>query len=341
MMLTAPCMLAPVFADGDSDVDKLMKLTRRSNAVYSPHEAADCGTVEQMKAAVAAEPFHVNIADENGDTPLHIAAQRGKAGAVEVLLNAGADAAAKNAEGKTPLQIAEGKGTVKLLEAAGKVRERELKLCRDVQTGKTATVQAALNDKVNPNALSVDKSCSLLCVAVNARNVEMVDLLIKAGADVNYVTTQSKSVLHLAATHGDAAIVKSLLSAGAKPLHPGNNGATPLHDAIWSRNSAAVEALIPAYAEENFNPDGKRNGYPIEMAIAGGRADYVQMFLNAGMKVNDARFAKRPLLHFAAMQDRAFVVKMLLEAGADKNARDEHGKRAVEYAKGEAAQLLK
>ena len=59
------------------------------------------------------------------------------------------------------------------------------------------------------------------------------------------------------------------------------------------------------------------------------------------MKVNDSRFAKRPLLHFAAMQDRVFVVKMLLDAGADKNARDEYGKRAVEYAKGEAAQLLK
>jgi ankyrin repeat protein len=77
------------------------------------------------------------------------------------------------------------------------------------------------------------------------------------------------------------------------------------------------------------------------MAIAGGRADYVQLFLNAGMKVNDARFAKRPLLHLAAMQDRAFIVKMLLEAGADKNALDEHSKRAVDYAKGEAAQLLK
>lgn len=340
-MLAMPGMLLPVSGADEAKVDKLMKQTRRSNAVYSPHEAAAFGTEEQMRAAVAAEPFHVNITDEVGDTPLHIAARSGKAGAVKILLEAGADAAAKDSSGKTPLQIAEGKSTVKLLEAAAKVRDLELKLSRDVQMGKVATVQAALKDKVNPNALSEDKSCSVLCVAVKARNAEMVEVLIKSGADVNYVTPQNKSVLHLAAVHGDAAIINALLKAGAVPTHPGNNGATPLHDAVWARNSVAVQTLIPAYAEMNFSPDGKNNGYPVEMAIGGARADYVQLFLNAGMKVNDVRFAKRPLLHFAAMQDRAFIVRMLLEAGADKNALDEHGKRAVDYAKGEAAQLLK
>ena len=332
--------IMPVYAAGGED-DALLKWLRRSNAVYSPLEAAEYGSVVQMEDAVMEEPLQVNAVDELGRTALHIAAGKGKTEAVKILLEAGADSAACDADGKLPLDVAQGDEVKQLLVAAGEVRAKELQLCKDVQAGNVAAVKAALAAGVNADALSADKRGTVLCVAVLSKNAEIVKELLSAGADANFVNSFQKSVLHVAAVNADGEVIRALLAAGADPMHPGNNGATPLHDAIWSRNTRAVEALIPAYAECNYTSDGKGNGYPITMAIVGNRADYVQMFINAGMNLNAKCFAKCPLLHLAVMHDRVFMVKMLLDAGADRNAVDEHGKKAVDYAKGEAYELLK
>lgn len=329
----------PVLA-GSQD-DYLLKWLRRSNAVYSPLEAAEYGSVEQMQKAIAAEPTQVNDVDELGRTALHLAAARGDVAIVRILLEAGADASAKNAAGRKAIEVAQGEEVMNLLKTAGVEREKELALSRAVKNGKLEEVKAALAAGVNVNALCEDKSGNMLSVAVHADNVEMVKLLLSAGADVNAVPHGAKSVLHRAAARSGGETVRALLAAGADPMHPGNNGASALHDAIWVGNSAAVEALIPAYAGCNFSPDGRHNGYPVGMAIMRGRADYVQLFLNAGMDVNDKRFAKEPLLHQAVKHNRVFMVKMLLEAGAKRNARDAQGKKAVEYAQGEAYELLK
>ena len=337
-ILVGSLVLPVMAAEADAE---LLKWLRRSNAVYSPLEAAEYGTEKQLQEAVVAEPAQVNATDELGRTALHIAAANGKAGAVKILLTAGADAAARDVAGKLPIEIAQGKDTVKLLEAAGRAREKELQLSRDIKAGNIDAVNAALNAGVNANALSEDRCGTMLSVAILANNAEAVTALLQAGADANYVNAAQKSVLHLAAASASGAVVKALLAAEADPYHPGNNGATPLHDAVCGRNAAAVEALIPAYKADNFSPDGKRNGYPVAMAITWNRADFLQMFINAGIDVNDKRFADSPLLHQAVKHNRVFMVKMLLDAGANRTAKDAQGKTAIEYADGEAYELLK
>ncbi len=337
-MIAATVM--PVYASGGKD-DALLKWLRRSNAVYSPLEAAEAGSAEKMEDAVMHEPLQVNAVDELGRTALHIAASKGNPQVVKILLEAGADAAACDATGKLPLDVAQGENVKQLLVVAAAAREKELQLCRDIQAGNVDAVKAALAAGVNADALCADKSGTLLMVAVKNKNALIVKELLAAGADVHFENSAMKSILHVAAATAGGDVIRELLAAGANPMHPGNNGATPLHDAIWARNTPAVEALIPVYADINYSPDGKRNGTPIALAITRNRADYVQMFINAGIDLNDKRFAGNPILHHAARQNRAFMVKMLLDAGADPNAVDEHGKKAVDYAKGEAYELLK
>lgn len=339
-VLVTLMMAGAVVASAD-ELDNWRELMKRSNAVFSPHEAVEYGNAEQLQKAVEKQAAFINTVDELGNTPLHLAAVAGKAEAVRVLLAAGADVAAKDAAGRTAKELASHADVIAALEAAEKVRTLEIQLASDIRNGNAEAVKQALQNGVNPNAMNADNSGTLLCVAVSANRAAMAEILIQAGADVNYVTNNKKSVLHLAAVSARAEVIKTLLAAGANPMHPGNNGATPLHDAVWSRNSAAVEALIPAYKAENFNPDGGRNGYPVGMAIMGNRADYLQMFLNAGMKVNDYRFRKSPLLHMAVRAKSPFMVKTLLDAGADRNAVDAQGKKAAEYAEGECAALLK
>lgn len=320
---------------------RLLRWMKRSNAVYSPHEAAASGSAERMAQAIKDEPMQVNTSDELGQTPLHIAARAGAVDCVRILIEAGADASARDAEGKLPIDVCRGDEVHQLLLKAGEARAKELDLCRAIVAGNRQAVQAALAEGVNPNAYSEDKRGSLLREAVMHRHSEIVRDLLSAGAVATYVDADQKSLLHLAAAYAGADIVQSLLKAGADPMHPGNNGATPLHDAVWRRNAETIKALLPAYAAVNFSPDGRYNGFPIGMAISSGRLDIVRLFLDSGLNVNDKRFSSRPLLHQAAMENRPAVVKMLLEAGANRLRKDEQGKTAADYAVGEAAELLK
>lgn len=334
--LNAPLAVA---ADGD---DALLHWLRRSNAVWSPHEVAAFGdSADDVKRALQACPQHLNAVDEQGNTPLHLAVRAGKVAVVAAFLEAGADACAKDAQGRMPIELAQHADMVALLEKYVTGRNAELQLCSAVRAGDVAAARAALAAGVSPNARDAELDGPVLCVAVLEKNVEMVEMLLAAGAGTEVELPHGKTLLHLAAAAGSVEVLRVLQKNGLSPVAVDEHGVTPLHEAVWAKNTATLQELLPAYAEQNFSPRGKHVGTPIEMAIAQSRADYVQLFLNAGINVNDARFHKNPLLHTAARMDKPFIVKMLLDAGADKNAVDAEGKRAVEYAKGEAAQLLK
>lgn len=58
----------------------------------------------------------VNEKDEAGNTPLHCAAQYGKADLAATLVEKGADLNAKNTAGDTPLKLAENKGHVSIID---------------------------------------------------------------------------------------------------------------------------------------------------------------------------------------------------------------------------------
>lgn len=341
VLLSCAGMWSLVAAEETIGADSLEQWMNRSNAVYSPHEAALVGSVEQLQVAVVAEPAQVNMPDEHGDMPLHIAAQRGEPALVQTLVQAGADVLAKDAKGRVALQLTEDAAVQEILLATRARREQELQLCRDVANGNVNKVKNALAQGVNPNALNEDNTQSVLCVAVRGESVEILDALLESGADVAYVTPNNKSILHVAALTAGEEVIQALLAAGADPMHPGNNGATPLHDAVWCGNVAAVRALLPAYQTVGFSPDGKYNGFPVTMAVSQGKVVCVQLFIEAGVDVNDVRFADSPLLHLAAKADNPAVVRLLLEAGANKQARDKEGKTAADYAKGKVAELLK
>jgi ankyrin repeat protein len=75
--------------------------------------------------------------------------------------------------------------------------------------------------------------------------------------DVNSRSITGDTPLHVAAVHGDVEIVRLLLQAGAKVDVQGEHGYTPLHEAIAQKHKGVAEVLLQAGASVDLpNSDG-------------------------------------------------------------------------------------
>ncbi|KAH0539042.1 hypothetical protein FGG08_004388 [Glutinoglossum americanum] len=143
----------------------------------------------------------INDRDENGQTPLHVAASRGLSGVVKILLRDGADKEARDYKRQTPLHLA-------------------------VSNGDVDTVLKLLGPGIN----ATDKNGHTpLHVAARDGKRHIVQLLVDEGADMDANATDSRTPLHVAATRGKTDVVKVLVREGANRSARDNNGQIPLH----------------------------------------------------------------------------------------------------------------
>jgi ankyrin repeat protein len=153
-------------------------------------------------------------------------------------------------------------------------------------------------------------SMSCLCIAVGNGNPDMVEQLVKHGADVNLAGSHGqKTALHIATELGNMKLVKQLVKLGADINKGDEQGETALHKSCIQNNLRIVKEFIKAGA-----------------------------FLNAL-----THFRWTPL-HTATRFGHEEVVRALLDAGADKNTRDVQSMTplscAVEHGHAKIALLL-
>ena len=150
-----------------------------------------------------------------------------------------------------------------------------------------------------------------------------VELLLKAGAEVNAVDENGQTALRISAYRRDARLVRVLLAAKAR-VEVG----TPLHDAISAASlqqpgdlEGTVKALLDAGAPvERCDRHGRR---ALQLAARRGQQRVVEMLLAAGADpaAPDPNTGDPPL-HAAAADGSPFVVQSLLKAGAPVGARN-------------------
>ncbi|XP_051511842.1 kinase D-interacting substrate of 220 kDa B isoform X4 [Myxocyprinus asiaticus] len=161
-----------------------------------------------------------------------------------------------------------------------------------------------------------DNGQTPLMLASEQGSLEIVQELIRRGANVNLDDVDCWSALISAAKEGHVEVVKELLENSAYIEHRDMGGWTAL---TWASYKGRIEvAKVLLESEANPNTTGQQYSvYPIIWAAGRGHAEIVKLLLEHGAKVNCSdKYGTTPLI-WAARKGHYDCVMHLLENGAD------------------------
>ncbi len=141
----------------------------------------------------------------------------------------------------------------------------------------------------------------------------------------------------IAVEEGNGDIASFLVHAGADPNTRSESDWTALFGAIAADRDYVVGKLLEAGADPNqrFGEEAALHqavGAPVDMRPEECAAEMVRVLLDAGADANARDGAGVTPLHHAAHQGRVDCLKLLLAAGADPEMADNAGRRPADEA---------
>ena len=183
--------------------------------------------------------------------------------------------------------------------------------------GQIEIVEYLIRKGANVN-LQNDGETRLLTAAYQGQ-YQILEILIKNGADINHRRFRGASALHEAVANvsaenlkGKIAVLETLLSHGIDIETADEDGHTALHCAALSGNLEVAKVLISNGADVNAKNNWGDN--PLDSAASGGHLEMAKLMLEKGTKVDNEEGCNG--LGQAAGHGYTFTVALLLDHGA-------------------------
>ncbi|KAM3624377.1 uncharacterized protein V6R79_022688 [Siganus canaliculatus] len=276
-------------------VQPIVDCIRNHQDWSSAHIAVETGLRECLKHNYVQS--QINTRDASGQTPLHLACERGDLACVKELLEES--------------------------QARTDVKDRN---------GETALHFAAKQD--NPAVIQV--MCSRLCVGVNELNnngetplhvacrlgrIESVKALLGGGAKCDVIGSTGYPI-HSAMKYSEKSCVEEILKADPGQLHAEDSlyGGTPLH---WSKTSEMSRMLLEHGCAVNYL--SKTGESPLHILTKKGRFEAAMVLLTHGANANLKGQDGNTALHLAMKMDHMELIKALIVFGADVEIHNDLG----------------
>jgi ankyrin repeat protein len=217
------------------------------------------------------QPDLVGSQDTAGQTPLHSAAEFGEIEMATLLLESGASTAAVDHQGQTPLDLAAAKGNT---EAA-------------ILLVKSGAAVLRLPGIVTPQHRAAEQG-----------NLELLEVLANAGADLNAEDSQHQTPLEFAARQNQAGTVKWLVARHAHLRKGGSNRTIPLHWAAAHANTNLITFLLQQGSDINAHNDQGKT--PLHLVHEKDSFDLMEFLLARGADVNARDTNGNTMLHVRA-----------------------------------------
>ncbi|CAM9237349.1 unnamed protein product [Ectocarpus sp. 12 AP-2014] len=312
--------------------------TRLKTMANELHLAVLAGSIERTLAVLATGSVDIDQGDAAGATPLMMAAVKGNAHIVEILLRKGANVSMVDNGGVTALHFSAEQGLVvavaKLLARAGADLEAKITTTRHTPLhlaalyGRSEMVGALIEAGANPDS-RVPSGATALHMAVVKGHLDMLRELIRGKANPSLINTDPPEYLptvplDLAAEYGHSDMVRELVQEfGVKGCDVANDGQLALRAAARKQHLDVMTILTEAGVVDTA-------GLAFCSAAANGREESVKFLLRQRCKesnsssVDDVYINARPngctplaasIRSCSSQAPR--IVRLLIDAGAD------------------------
>ena len=212
--------------------------------------------------------------------------------------------------------------TMALLLATGTtVVGVDIRLVEAVRNQDQQQIRTLLNQHSDVNSRSGDGSTALLWAA-HWNALETAALLVRAGADANAANDFRMTPLSEACTNGNADFVDLLLTAGANPNTLVATGVPPIMTCAKSGNAGAVSRLIAGDADVNAK-EPSQNQTALMWAAAEHHPEVIRALIDAKANLQARTKNGFTALHFAAREGDIESARLLLAAGMNINLRSQ------------------
>ncbi len=236
-----------------------------------------------------------NSFNEFGETPLHLACEKGFEKLAELLLEKKCNINAVDSLFETPLHKASREGHIE------------------------TTSLLLKNPNIKIDAKNSSKETALHIACENSFE-NLAQLLILKNAGLNIRDEENQTPFHIACKVGNFRIAKLLLENGAEVDEIGGKPEqSPLHIAVKNGHHEIAKLLLENGAE--VNKLGHSEQTPLHIAVKNGHHEIAKLLLENGADIDAKNKFGFTALHNAVKTSDANVdmVKLLLENGADIN----------------------
>ncbi|KAL2792321.1 ankyrin repeat domain-containing protein 6 isoform b [Daubentonia madagascariensis] len=169
-----------------------------------------------------------------------------------------------------------------------------------------------------------------LHLAANKGHLSVVQILLKAGCDLDVQDDGDQTALHRATVVGNTEIIAVLIQEGCALDRQDKDGNTALHEASWHGFSQSVKLLVKAGA--NVLARNKAGNTALHLACQNSHSQSTRILLLGGSRADLKNHAGDTCLHVAARYNHLSIIRLLLSAFCSVHEKNQAGDTALHIA---------